>query len=145
MKKTIVQLLVLLLPAMGFAQQYSINWYKIAGGGGTSTNSQYSLSGTIGQPDASMAMSGGNYSITGGFWSIIAVIPTPGAPTIYINQSGGTVTVSWQAVAGWNLYQNSNLSTTSWSTSGGVSTANGTNYLSLSHPSGNLFFRLHNP
>ena len=42
------------------AQSYSIDWSTIDGGGGTSTNGQYSLSGTIGQPDASGAMSGGN-------------------------------------------------------------------------------------
>src|SRR5207237_460684 len=41
------------------------------GGGGTSTGGGYSLSGTIGQPDASSftsPMSGGNYSLVGGFW-----------------------------------------------------------------------------
>ena len=35
------------------AQSYSIDWYKISGGGGTSTGGVYSVSGTIGQPDAS--------------------------------------------------------------------------------------------
>ena len=54
------------------APSYSIDWYKIAGGGGTSTGGVYSVSGTIGQPDASGAMTGGNYSVTGGFWSIIS-------------------------------------------------------------------------
>src|SRR6516164_4620415 len=52
------------------AQNYSIDWYKIAGGGGTSTGGTYQVSGTIGQPDASGAMTGGNYSITGGFWAL---------------------------------------------------------------------------
>ena len=32
------------------AQTYSIDWFKIAGGGGTSTGGVYSVSGTIGQP-----------------------------------------------------------------------------------------------
>ena len=50
-------------------QSYSIDWYKIAGGGGTSTNGQYAVTGTIGQPDAGGAMAGGNYSLTGGFWA----------------------------------------------------------------------------
>ena len=49
------------------AQNYSIDWYKVAGGGGTSTGGVYSLSGMIGQPDASGAMTGGGYSLTGGF------------------------------------------------------------------------------
>ena len=31
------------------------------------------VSGTIGQPDASGAMTGGIYSLTGGFWALYAV------------------------------------------------------------------------
>src|SRR5438477_13062834 len=88
------------------AQTYSIDWYKIAGGGGTSTNGQYAVSGTIGQPDAGNTMAGGNYSLTGGFWSLISVVQTPGAPTLYINQAGSAVTISWQDVSGWSLQQN---------------------------------------
>jgi hypothetical protein len=61
-------------------QSYTIDWYKIAGGGGTSTGSVYSISGTIGQPDASGAMTGGSYSLTGGFWALISLVQTPGAP-----------------------------------------------------------------
>ena len=145
--KTLILLLGLLISADCFAQSYSIDWYKVADGGGTSTNGQYSVSGTIGQPDASGAMSGGQYSVTGGFWAIINVMQTPGAPVLNISQNGNTVTVYWQNVAGWNLVQDSNVATpmANWSVSGGVTTSNGTNYLSLVNPSGNLFFRLKNP
>ena len=128
------------------AQQYSVDWHKIAGGGGTSSNGQYSVSGTIGQPDAGGAMSGGNYSLTGGFWALVSVVQTPGAPPLLITRSGNTVTVFWQAVSGWNLQQNNNLTATNnWSASSGVTTSNGTNYLNLASPTGNLFFRLKNP
>src|SRR5208283_866799 len=110
-----------LIPSLGFAQTYSIDWYKIAGGGGTSTGATYQVSGTIGQPDASGAMTGGNYSLTGGFWSLISVVQTAGAPTLYISQSGNTVTVYWQDVSGWSLQQNNNLALpANWSASGGV-------------------------
>ena len=54
-------------------------------------------------------MTGGNYSLTGGFWALISVVQTPGAPTLYISHSGNTVTVYWQAVSGWTLHQNNNL------------------------------------
>jgi hypothetical protein len=119
---------------------------KISGGGGTSTNGQYSLSGTIGQPDASGAMTGGNYSLTSGFWSLISVVQTAGAPTLHISHSGGTATAFWQDVAGWSLQQNNNLALpANWSASGGVTTSNGTNYLNISSPAGNLFFRLQHP
>jgi len=128
------------------AQSYSINWYKIAGGGGTSTSGQYAVSGTIGQADAGPTMAGGNYSVTGGFWSLVSAVQTAGAPTLYVAQSGSTVTVYWQAVAGWTLQQNGNLaSPVSWSASGGVTTSNGTNYLNLASPNGSLFFRLTHP
>ena len=127
------------------AQPYSLDWHKISGGGGASSNGQYSVSGTIGQPDAGGAMSGGNYSLTGGFWSLIAVLQTSGAPMLCISHSGSTVTVYWQDVSGWNLQQNGNLSSPSgWSVSPGVTTSNGTNYLNIASPAGNLFFRLKN-
>ena len=136
----------LLLPVAGFAQQYSIDWYKIAGGGGTSTGGTYQVSGTIGQPDAGGPMTGGNYSLTGGFWSLISVAQTPGAPTLYISHSGNSVTIYWQAISGWSLQQNSSLtSPANWTASGGLTTANGTNYLNLVSPAGNLFFRLSKP
>ena len=144
MKRCFISLLM--AAAVVQAQPYSVDWHKIAGGGGTSTNGQYSVTGTIGQPDASGAMSGGNYSVTGGFWALISVVQTPGAPTLYVSQAGGTVTISWQNVAGWNLQQNNNLSATNnWSASAGVTTTNGTNSLSITNPAGNLFFRLKNP
>ena len=141
--KKLVLLLSLLLPALGFAQQYSIDWYKVAGGGGTSSGGAYSLSGTIGQPDAGGPMTGGNYSLTGGFWSLLSVVQTPGAPTLYISHSGNSVTVYWQAVAGWTLQQNNNLSVPAgWTSSSGVTTSGGTNYLTVTPPTLNFFFRL---
>jgi len=127
-------------------QSYSLDWFKISGGGGASTGGVYAVSGTIGQPDASATMTGGNYSLTGGFWALISVVQTPGAPRLYISHSGNTVTVYWQDVSGWNLEQNSNLSAAGgWSVNSSWTTANGTNYLNLTVPPGNLFFRLSNP
>src|ERR1035437_7733786 len=100
----ILGLIILALAVLSArAQSYSVDWYKIAGGGGTSTGGLYSVSGTIGQSDASGAMTGGNYSVIGGFWSLINVVQTPGAPTLNISHGGNVVTVYWQNVAGWNL------------------------------------------
>jgi len=129
------------------AQSYSVDWYKIAGGGGTSTGGTYSVSGTIGQPDASGVMSGGNYSVTGGFWALVQVVQIPGAPTLYVSRSGNKVTVYWLNVTGWNLHQNGNLTTpmASWAASGSPTLTNGTNYFTITNPAGNLFFRLGNP
>jgi hypothetical protein len=145
--KNIILFLVCLVPAVVVAQSYSVDWYKIAGGGGTSTNGQYAVSGTIGQPDAGNTMSGGNYSLTGGFWSLISVVQTAGAPTLYVSQSGNTVTVYWQPVTGgWNLQQNPDVGSTNWvQTTYFVSSIGSTNMISIPSPSGNLFFRLTHP
>lgn len=142
-----VSLFVSCLAMMASAQSYTIDWYKVAGGGGTSTGGTYTVSGTIGQPDASGAMSGGNYSITGGFWALIQVVQTPGAPKLFISQSGNTVTVYWQNVTGWTLHQSGNLTTpvASWSASSSPTLTNGTNYLNVVNPAGNQFYRLTNP
>ncbi|MGA2543936.1 MAG: hypothetical protein ABSG78_20490 [Verrucomicrobiota bacterium] len=128
------------LRALG--QQYSINWYKVSGGGGTSSNGQYSVSGTIGQHDAGTAMTGGNYSLTGGFWSLIAV-QTPGAPLLSITAAGNQVTVSWPVPStGYILQTNSNLNPGNW----GNYTGNvNNNSAAISPPRGNLFFRLYHP
>jgi hypothetical protein len=141
--KNLLLALTLLLPVAGFAQSYTVDWYKISGGGGTSAGGNYQVSGTIGQPDASVAMSGGNYSVTGGFWALIQVVQTPGAPTLYISHAGNTVTVYWQDVTGWSLVQSGNLTTPmgSWSASAGV-TPGVTNSLTLTNPVGNIFYRL---
>ena len=52
------------------ADGYEINWWTIDGGGGASESAggEYTLKGTIGQPDASNATEGGTYSLRGGFW-----------------------------------------------------------------------------
>jgi hypothetical protein len=141
-------LLFVAFPFVISAQNYSIDWFKIAGGGGTSTGGTYTVSGTIGQHDAGGLMTGGSYSLTVGFWALISVVQTPGAPllTITFNPQLSTVTVSWPSPStGWTLQQNSDLTTTSWSTSGGISD-NGTNKsITITPPTGNLFFRLKQP
>ena len=52
---------------------YDLTWSTIDGGGYmVSTGGSYSLGGTIGQPDAG-ALSGGSYTLAGGFWGGAAV------------------------------------------------------------------------
>jgi hypothetical protein len=147
MKKLLLPSMLLCVTAFSLdAQNYSIEWYKISGGGGTSTGGVYSVSGTIGQHDAGGPMTGGNYSLTGGFWALISVAQTPGAPALYISHSGNTVTVFWQDISGWSLQQNNNLANTGgWSVNNSWTTSSGTNYLNLASPAGNLFFRLSGP
>ena len=139
-------LILQLATAFVHAQSYSISWYKVAGGGGTSSGGTYSLTGTIGQPDASGAMTSGGYSLTGGFWGFISVVQTAGVPNLIIVGNGpNSVKVLWPdpATNTYTLQQNANLATTNWTTSGfTISNVGGTNSITLAPPVGNLFFRL---
>jgi len=129
------------------AQSYSIDWYTIDGGGGTSSGGGYSVSGTIGQPDAGR-MSGGNYTIEGGFWAIYSAVQTPGAPTLRVTlTTTNTVVVSWPTTAStYNLQQVSDLSLTNWVAVPNVPVVVGTEkQVIVSPPSGNRYFRLISP
>ena len=130
------------------AQGFSIDWYKITAGGGTSTNGQYNLTGAIGQHDAGQTLSGGNFALTGGFWSFITAVQTPGAPTLTVTVSGPkTVIISWPAPStGFVLQQNSTLGTTTWvDVTSEVTTIAGVNQVEVPFSIGNLFFRLLHP
>ncbi len=144
--KFLLTIPLLLVALAVHAQQYSVDWYKISGGG-TSTGATYQVSGTIGQPDASGVMSGGNFSVTGGIWSLISVVQTAGLPALTVTHSGNSVIISWQNTGSFTLQQNGSLSVpANWKTSSySISTANGTNSITITSPSGNLFFRLKQP
>src|SRR5207249_7170371 len=113
---------------------------------GTSTGGVYSLSGTIGQPDAGglSQTTGGSYTLAGGFWSIVAVVPTAGAPSLTILHSGSNVIVSWPSPAtGFGLEQNTALSAVNWIGIGQVPNDDGTNKtVTLPISPGNRFYRL---
>jgi hypothetical protein len=143
--KQLILLSALLTPLFGFAQQYSVDWYKVAGGGGNSSGGVYSVSGTIGQPDAGGSMTGNSYSLTGGFWSLISVVQTGGVPELVIVPNGpNSVQILWPNTGSYTLQQNANLAAVgAWMTSSySISTANGTNRITITPPAGNLFFRL---
>jgi hypothetical protein len=144
----LVILFSLWLPAIGFAQQYTIDWSTVDGGGGTSTGGVYSVTGTIGQPDAG-AMSGGNYALQGGFWGVISAVQTPGAPLLSIARTAtNTVAVFWPSPStGWDLQQNTNsISSVNWSNiTSGILDDGTTKTLLVNPPTGNRFYRLHRP
>lgn len=127
--------------------QYSIEWHTIDGGGGTSTGGDYSLNGTAGQPDAGK-MSGGEFALSGGFWSVLAVVGSPEAPalTIYRNVPGSVV-ISWPAPAtGWSLERNPDLMPGNWSAVGSAPVkAGGDLQVTISPLNNTGFYRLHRP
>jgi hypothetical protein len=133
------------LAGSAYAQTYTIDWHTIDGGGGTSTSGVYSVTGTIGQPDAGAVMTGGNYSLQGGFWAIQAV-QTPGAPFLSITRTTtNTVVVSWPSPStGFLLQQNTNsTASVNWSNAPGAIQDNGTTkLLVVNPPAANRFYRL---
>ncbi|MBL7153698.1 MAG: hypothetical protein ISS79_08265 [Phycisphaerae bacterium] len=67
--------LILTIPVfVQAAGPYEIRWNTI-GGGGRCSGGPYTLSGTIGQPDAAYS-AGGGYELLGGFW--------PGGPLCFV-------------------------------------------------------------
>jgi hypothetical protein len=144
--RTLLAAALLASAASVHAQSFSLDWYAIAGGGGTSTSATFQATGTIGQPDAGVAMTGGNYSLTGGFWSLLSVVQTVGLPKLTITHSGKSVVVAWPNTGSYTLQQNSNLAGGAWTPSGyAITTNNGTNSITITPPAGKLFFRLSNP
>ena len=74
MKRLIIIAISLALAATptmaGITPEYAIAKFTVDGGGGTSSGGVYSLTGTIGQFDASVQKhTGGNFVVSGGFWN----------------------------------------------------------------------------
>jgi hypothetical protein len=144
---TVAVLLMLGSAAWSFAQPYSIDWFTIDGGGGTSTGGVYSVSGTIGQPDAGR-MSGGTFTLDGGFWGIIAAVQTPGSPLLRVARTiTNTVLVAWpSSVSGFNLQQNAVIGSSNWlPVTNSVNTVGSEFQVIISPPIGNRFYRLKSP
>jgi hypothetical protein len=133
------------------AQNYSVDWFSMDGGAGTSVGGVYSLSGTIGQHDANQRpITGGNFSLSGGFWSLFAV-QTLNAPLLTIQSTAAnTARIFWpSASTGFVLQQNTNLNNLSisgWVSAPQSVTDDGTTKsIIVSLPTGNRFYRLFKP
>jgi len=118
-KPLLLALAVSLFAHTARAQNYSIDWLTMGGGGGTSTGGVYQVSDTIGQPDAEPTMTGGNFSLTGGFWGLPSVVQTLGAPTLAILPSApNSAIVSWSpSTPGFILQESVSLSLPNWTNS----------------------------
>ena len=147
--RTALLVALLLNTLCGHAQPYSIDWFTLDGGGGTSTGGSFAVSATIGQRDAGpQALTGGSFSLQGGFWSLFAV-QTPGAPllTMTLDPQFPAVTVSWPSPsAGYTLQQTSDLNAANWAAVPQTVIDNGTRkFIVINSPGGNRFYRLSKP
>jgi hypothetical protein len=89
------------LPA--WAQFYSVDQFTFNGGGGPSAGGGFTLNGTIAQSDAG-AMSGGNYSLAGGFWGAIQTPPPVGSVIVKVWVVGGQVHLRFTGIPGRIYY-----------------------------------------
>ena len=131
---------LLAIPFCLSAQTYKIDWYTIDGGGGTSSGGAYSLSGTIGQPDAG-TLAGGSYLLAGGFWGGAFAVQQVGSPTLFISRVGPDVQLSWDPnTPGFVLEQSLSLAPAAWS-----AVAGGVNGAVLPATGPTKFYRLRRP
>src|SRR5512135_2529872 len=97
---SLLLILVTLVCVTTLRAQLAIDWFTVDAGGGTSTGGDYRIMGTIGQPDAGATMAGGGFSLSGGFWGVIAALPTPGAPLLTVWKTAtNTVVIAWPSAS----------------------------------------------
>jgi hypothetical protein len=147
---------VLLLAAMGLftakppasAQSApTLDWIASNAAGGTSAGSAYSVSASVGQPSAG-SMTGGSYSVVGGFWAIAAPVGPSNAPALRIRLSeAGELILSWPAdSSGFELQQCSDLVRPSWSNvTLPPSLGRDEQQVRVPRPLRNTFYRLRSP
>ena len=93
----LLALFAMLAFAASARAQLSANWYTVDGGGGTCSGGAptfrtFTISGTIGQPDAgTMTGGGGTFTLLGGFWPGAAP-PTSQCGSADFNHDGDTAT-----------------------------------------------------
>ena len=129
------------------AQTFNIDWATIDGGGGTSSGGIFSVSGTIGQPDAG-SMTGGSYSLLGGFWSVLEVVQTTNGPVLSARLvAPDSVIISWPSSASdFELQQTSDLGAANWvKVAGTPATVGSEKQVVISIGNGQSFYRLRKP
>ena len=106
--------LVFALAVASHAQTFSLDWSTIDNGGGTSAGGGYSVGGTIGQPDAG-TLSGGRFTLQGGFWPGLVAPSSGEVPALVIQLSGVSVVLSWSpATADFVLETTEGLASPTW-------------------------------
>ena len=111
--------------------QTNVAWQTTDGGGGTSTGGAFALEGTVGQPDGSEAMHGGVYDVQGGFWALVELVQTEGAPRLRIADiSSVAVTLAWPVAGaeGYQLQRASRLAEPDWTPVSGTPSVVGDEY-----------------
>jgi hypothetical protein len=140
----IIIVCLLLMAATASAQNFGIDWFTIDGGGGASVGGAFSVSGTIGQPDAGV-MTGGDFTVVGGFWAWASE-----ALYLSISNSPAGVVVYWdRSAAGFVLDESPVLGSPPpqpWTQVPFPYETNATHiYITVPAPVANKFYRLRRP
>ncbi len=73
----LVAVLAVTYTALAQTGALDVPWFSMDGGGGTSTGGEFTLSGSVGQPDAGR-LAGGDFAVEGGFIPGVVVPPACG-------------------------------------------------------------------
>lgn len=132
-------------PAAG-AQEFSIPWFSLAGTGGASSGGAFALAGST-SPVVSEPLSGGGFTMSGGIWSLAAVVASPAAPLLRIQPAPGGIVLAWPQLSdGFQLQESSSLTAPVWNDVPAVPGVVGSEkQVILSAQPGHRFFRLHKP
>jgi hypothetical protein len=124
--------------------QYSVDWITVDGGGGTTSDGVYEISGTIGQPDAGIIVVA-DYVVEGGFWSDLEAVAVPDEPWLTIERVAlSSARVSWPAPStGYVLQECVELRSGQWvNVSVTPQMVNGRNQVVITPLAGQRFYRL---
>ena len=124
-------------------QEYAVDWQTVDGGGGTIRGGVYTMSGTLGQPDAGPVMTGGSFAVQGGFWALPQAVQTPDAPALSISPAAsGQALLQWTPDDGsWMLQETASLTPPDWKDAPSGST----NSIIVPATLPTKFYRLHKP
>lgn len=149
MKRFIAILFVVIVSGIHalYGEGFSIEWQVLDATVGTSTGGSYSITGIIGQPNASTPMTGGEFSISGGVTGLAVALREQNSPALRIEPRGANLLIAWPSSGmGFHLQQSSSLITPGWNEVLVTPTVAGSeNQILLPFAAGHRFFRLHKP
>ena len=76
-------LLALASASAAVTQEYHIDWYAVAGGGGSAQSTGFAIDGTVGQSTTG-ELEGEDYRVSGGYWGAMMAPAPPPAQGLYL-------------------------------------------------------------
>ena len=91
--------------------RFTVDWYCLAAGGASSATpgGRFAISSTIGQAAPNPPAAQGRFELSSGYWALVGVVQTVGAPLLTSRLMGAQVRVSWISTpdTAWKLQQTS--------------------------------------